>query len=84
MMSDFATVEIDTGESIIFLRSSGSGPPILLLLGFPHTHLTWCGVAPLLARDFTVDCADRRGLGVQWLPDLRARSRTLRQAGNAE
>ena len=31
-----------------------AGPPILLLHGFPQTHLMWRGVAPLLARNFTV------------------------------
>jgi haloacetate dehalogenase len=63
MMDDFKTAEIETGETRIFLRWSGTGPPILLLHGFPQTHLMWRGVAPLLARDFTVICADLRGYG---------------------
>ena len=63
MMDDFTTAEIQTGDTIIFVRSSGSGPPILLLHGFPETHLMWRGVAPLLARRFTVVCADLRGYG---------------------
>jgi hypothetical protein len=33
MMEDFTTAEIQTGETSIFVRSSGSGPPILLLHG---------------------------------------------------
>jgi haloacetate dehalogenase len=45
------------------VRSSGSGPPILLLYGFPQTHLMWRSVAPSLARNFTVVCADLRGYG---------------------
>jgi haloacetate dehalogenase len=68
MMHDFATAEIHTGETGIFVRSCGSGPPVLLLHGFPQTHLMWHGVAPLLARDFTVVCADLRGDGRSGCP----------------
>jgi haloacetate dehalogenase len=63
MLDDFATAEFDTGETRIFLRRSGIGPPLLLLHGFPQTHLMWRSVAPLLARHFTVVCADLRGYG---------------------
>jgi haloacetate dehalogenase len=62
-MDDFTAANIQTGEVSIFVRSYGSGPPILLLHGFPQTHLMWRSVAPLLARDFTVVCADLRGYG---------------------
>lgn len=68
MMDDFATTEIQTGETSIFVRSHGSGPPILLLHGFPETHLMWRGVAPLLARNFTTICADLRGYGRSGCP----------------
>src|SRR2546428_1025291 len=68
MMDDFAAAEIQTGETIIFVRSYGSGPPILLLHGFPQTHLMWRSVAPLLARRFTVICADLRGYGRSGCP----------------
>jgi haloacetate dehalogenase len=54
MMDHFATSEIQTGETGIFVRSYGSGPPILLLHGFPQTHLMWRSVAPLLARNFAL------------------------------
>src|SRR2546425_1512177 len=68
MMDDFAAADIQTGETIIFVRSYGSGPPILLLHGFPQTHLMWRSVAPLLARNFTVICADLRGYGRSGCP----------------
>src|ERR687898_406664 len=68
MMDDFTTSEIQTGETTIFVRSYGSGPPILLLHGFPQTHLMWRNVAPLLARNFTVVCADLRGYGRSGCP----------------
>jgi haloacetate dehalogenase len=67
-MDDFAMAEIDTGETRIFVRASGSGPPVLLLHGFPETHLMWRSVAPLLAREFTVVCADLRGYGRSGCP----------------
>jgi haloacetate dehalogenase len=69
MFDDFTTEEIDTGETTIFVRRAGSGAPVLLLHGFPETHLMWRGVAPLLARRFTVVCADLRGYGRSGCPD---------------
>jgi pimeloyl-ACP methyl ester carboxylesterase len=68
MMDKFETAEIQTGETSIFVRWSGSGLPILLLHGFPQTHLMWRSVAPLLARSFTVVCADLRGYGRSGCP----------------
>ena len=67
-MQDFTSAEIKTGETSIFVRAAGSGPPLLLLHGFPQTHLMWRGVAPLLAREFTVVCADLRGYGQSGCP----------------
>jgi haloacetate dehalogenase len=68
MLSGFEMAEIQTGETSIFVRWSGSGTPILLLHGFPQTHLMWRHVAPLLARRFTVVCADLRGYGRSGCP----------------
>jgi haloacetate dehalogenase len=68
MMDHFTTSAIQTAETSIFVRSYGSGPPILLLHGFPQTHVMWRSVAPLLARDFTVVCADLRGYGRSGCP----------------
>jgi haloacetate dehalogenase len=67
-MDAFKSTEIQTDETRIFLRSAGAGPPLLLLHGFPETHLMWRHVAPLLARDFTVICADLRGYGKSGCP----------------
>src|SRR5438093_43611 len=68
MMDDFETTEIPTGETSIFARWSGSGSPILLLHGFPQTHLMWRSVAPMLARNFTVVCPALRGYGRSGCP----------------
>jgi haloacetate dehalogenase len=71
-MYAFATTKIDTGETEIFLRTRGSGPPLLLLHGFPQTHLMWRHVAPLLAGSFSVICADLRGYGSSGCPTSTA------------
>jgi haloacetate dehalogenase len=59
---------IDVGETRIHGQRSGSGPPILLLHGFPQTHVMWWQVAELLAERFTVICADLRGYGQSGCP----------------
>src|SRR3984885_1583592 len=46
----------------------GSGHPIVLLHGFPQTHLMWRHVAADLAADFTVICPDLRGYGASDKP----------------
>jgi pimeloyl-ACP methyl ester carboxylesterase len=68
MFDDFDAREIDVGSTTIFARSAGSGPAALLLHGFPQTHVMWHAVAPLLARRFTVVCADLRGYGRSGCP----------------
>src|SRR5262249_48668601 len=67
-LQDFEAIELQGEETTIFLRRSGSGPAVLLLHGFPQTHLMWRSVAPLLARRFTVICADLRGYGRSGCP----------------
>src|SRR5438094_440795 len=57
-----------TRQWCCLVRWGGAGPPILLLHGFPQTHLMWRRVAPLLARRFTVVCADLRGYGQSGCP----------------
>ena len=47
----------------IAICSKGSGPPLLLLHGYPQTGYMWHKIAPRLAEDFTVVVADLRGYG---------------------
>jgi haloacetate dehalogenase len=63
MFESFSQIRIDTGEVEINLRKGGSGPPLLLLHGYPQNHIMWHGLAPVLAQNFTVICADLRGYG---------------------
>jgi len=68
-MTESTTFQIATGDTTIFACSTGSGPPLLLLHGFPETHLMWRGVVSLLAQSFTVVCADLRGYGESGCPN---------------
>ncbi len=63
MFEGFETADIQMGETTIFVRRAGIGPAILLLHGFPETHLMWRDVAPQLASRYTVVCADLPGYG---------------------
>jgi haloacetate dehalogenase len=63
MMPNFTETLIDTGEARIFVSHGGSGPPLVLLHGFPETHLMWREIAPILARSFAVVAMDLRGYG---------------------
>src|SRR5919109_1377781 len=65
---DFEAIEVQVDETHIFLRRFGSGAAVLLLHGFPQTHLMWRAVAPSLARHFTVICANLRGYGRSGCP----------------
>ncbi|TIW85214.1 MAG: alpha/beta hydrolase, partial [Mesorhizobium sp.] len=63
MFEHFQPIDVDIGDVSIFVRRYGGGPAVLLLHGFPQTHLMWRDVAPALAERFTVICADLRGYG---------------------
>ena len=63
MFEGFETTRVDIGEVVIHARIGGSGPPLLLLHGYPQTHAMWHLVAPALAQRFKVVCADLRGYG---------------------
>ena len=59
----FTQKRVKTSGATINLTMGGSGSPVLLLHGYPQTHVMWHKVAPQLARDYTVVCADLRGYG---------------------
>jgi haloacetate dehalogenase len=59
----FKQLKTKTSGATINFVTAGSGPPLLLLHGYPQTHIEWRGVAPQLAKRFTVVAADLRGYG---------------------
>ena len=59
----FTAHESALGEATIFARVGGSGPPLLLLHGYPQSHLMWARVASALVGKFTVVAMDLRGYG---------------------
>ena len=63
MFEGFESKNIPTREAIIHAVVGGSGPPLLLLHGYPQTHAMWHRVAPGLADYFTVVASDLRGYG---------------------
>ena len=63
MFEGFYTRKLETERGAIHARVGGSGPPLLLLHGYPETHLMWHSVAPRLAGRFTVVVTDLSGYG---------------------
>ncbi len=74
MFERFEHRRIRTSGAEINLVTGGKGPPLLLLHGYPQTHVMWHKVAPILADHFTVVCADLRGYGDSSKPPSGARS----------
>ena len=61
--NDFNKAQIKTSGAEINLVHGGSGSPLLLLHGYPQTHVIWHELAPLLTDHFHLICADLRGYG---------------------
>ena len=68
MFEGFATRKLDTDRGPIHARVGGTGPPLLVLHGYPETHLMWHAAAPLLAERFTVVASDLSGYGESLRP----------------
>lgn len=64
----FSRWTVPTAAGSVAVAVGGAGPPVLLLHGFPETHLMWRDIAPLLAHDHRVICADLRGYGASGCP----------------
>jgi haloacetate dehalogenase len=63
LFEPFVRHDIETGDARIAAYVGGNGPPLLLLHGYPQTHLAWHRVAPVLAKHYTVVATDLRGYG---------------------
>jgi haloacetate dehalogenase len=84
MFEGFDCMTVDVGETSIFVRRKGNGRPLLLLHGFPETHLMWHAIAPALAGEFAVVCADLRGYGSSGKPPSTADHRPYAKGAMAE
>jgi haloacetate dehalogenase len=64
----FTDHEVPIGRGPVLARVGGSGPPLLLLHGYPQTHVMWhAAIGPLVA-DHTVVVADLPGYGASFRP----------------
>lgn len=64
MLEGFASSKVKTATGIdIHVTIGGAGRPLLLLHGYPQTHVMWHKIAPKLAERFTVVMPDLRGYG---------------------
>ncbi|MGB3406826.1 MAG: alpha/beta hydrolase [Jannaschia sp.] len=59
----FEDITVDGPDGPIFARVGGSGPPVVLLHGYPQTSAMWHRIAPVLAESHRVICPDLRGYG---------------------
>ena len=63
MFDGFEAKRLPVNGTEINLRTGGSGPALLLVHGYPQSHVMWHKIAPRLAERFTVVCPDLRGYG---------------------
>ena len=79
---DFDPLDVDAGGVRFAGVIGGAGPPLLLLHGFPQTHIAWRKVAPALARRHTLIIPDLPGYGAS-RPHATTPRWTKRRAGAA-
>jgi len=60
---NFKSFQVETSGAMINGVIGGQGPPVLLMHGYPLSHVSWSLVAPKLAKDYTVVATDLRGYG---------------------
>jgi haloacetate dehalogenase len=72
MFDGFAHKRIETSGTEIALVQGGNGPPLLLVHGYPQSHVMWHKIAPRLAERFTVVAPDLRGYGASGKPPTDA------------
>jgi pimeloyl-ACP methyl ester carboxylesterase len=69
--------QVQANGVTLSVATAGSGTPVVLLHGFPQTHLMWRHVAAQLATEHTVICPDLRGYGDSDKPDGDYSKRTM-------
>jgi haloacetate dehalogenase len=63
VIAGFAPRRLAAAGATLCVHTAGSGPAMLLLHGYPQTHLIWRHVAPKLAPSFAVVAPDLKGYG---------------------
>jgi haloacetate dehalogenase len=63
MFEGFSRHRIEANGASINVLVGGKGPPLLLLHGYPQTHVMWHRIAPRLVDRFTIVAPDLRGYG---------------------
>ena len=63
MLENWEDHDVDVDGTRIHAKVGGDGPAVLLLHGYPQTHVMWHRVAPELVDRHTVVLADLRGYG---------------------
>lgn len=63
MLDNFTHAQLQVNGVTINLHHGGNGPPLLLLHGYPQTHVIWHGIADELAKHYTLVMPDLRGYG---------------------
>ena len=79
---DFRPLDVEAGGVRFAGVIGGEGPPVLLLHGYPQTHVAWRRVAPTLAQRHTLVIPDLPGYGAS-RPHAMAPRWTKRRAGEA-
>lgn len=63
MFEGFQRTTVKVNDVEINVLHGGMGPPVLLMHGYPQTHVEWHKMAPELAQQYTVVAPDLRGYG---------------------
>ncbi|MDV7341658.1 alpha/beta hydrolase [Terasakiella sp. A23] len=68
MITGFQQKFHDVNGVRLSVHTAGQGEPLLLLHGYPQTHMTWSKVAPEFAKSFSCVAPDLRGYGDSSVP----------------
>ncbi|MBG6174062.1 haloacetate dehalogenase [Labrenzia sp. EL_208] len=66
----FETRFVEANGITLFCRIGGSGPPLLLLHGYPQSHVIWHEIASILSAHFTLVMPDLPGYGMSSIPPV--------------
>ena len=68
MIPGFAAARVAAADTTFSVHTAGHGPAVLLLHGYPQTHLIWRHLAPEWAQRFAVVAPDLKGYGASDAP----------------